>query len=135
MNIYPCAQYPTRDVLEADVISYATALAMDGAPPAAPSDIVHDIVKNNRSWNWVDQEGTAAICMDSEGRKKPTTAELRRSRYVAETDPLFMKAFELVEGAEDVELDGGKAVRVPASEKMAAWEAAKNQIRAELPYP
>lgn len=69
-----------------------------------------------------------------EARKQPMRDQ-RQQRYAAETDPMLSKAFELAEGAENVELDGGKSVRVPASDKMAAWEAAKNAIRAELPYP
>jgi len=55
-----------------------------------------------------------------EARKQPVAAE-RARRYAAETDSLFMKAWEL-DGAE-------------RDAALAAWKAAKGKIREELPYP
>lgn len=65
--------------------------------------------------------------------RKDPIRKARALRYEAETDSMFLKAFEHTEGAIDTEIDG-KLVRVPSAEKVEAWESAKAQIRAELPY-
>jgi hypothetical protein len=57
----------------------------------------------------------------------------REIRYHNELDQVFFEAFEVGKGAVDLTISG-VSYRLPTTTSMVAWEAAKNQIRAELPY-
>lgn len=66
-------------------------------------------------------------------RRRPIE-EKRLARFQKLTDSMFLKAFELSEGARDVTINQVQ-YRLPLSSKIQAWQDAKAAIRAELKYP
>lgn len=66
-------------------------------------------------------------------RRRPI-GEARLVRFQKLTDSMFLKAFELSEGARDVTINTVQ-YRLPLSSKIQAWQDAKDAIRTELKYP
>lgn len=66
-------------------------------------------------------------------RRRPIQVK-RLARYQLLTDSMFLKAFELSEGARDVTINQIQ-YRLPLSSKIQAWQDAKQAIRDELKYP
>ena len=65
--------------------------------------------------------------------RKAPTKDKRENRFRKETDNIFLQAFELANGAVDVTING-VIFRLPTASSLDLWEAAKAQIRNDLPY-
>lgn len=103
-----------------------------------------NIVKATRDKPWLSAENIALrdylggaedprwIAYRNE-RRRPIE-EKRLDRFQKFTDSMFLKAFELSEGARDVTINQVQ-YRLPLSSKIQAWQDAKAAIRAELKYP
>jgi len=66
--------------------------------------------------------------------RKVTVAQQREALYKAQTDPMLLASFESTAGAQDVVING-QSYRCPSTAGLSAWQAAKDAIRATLPYP
>lgn len=120
--------YSSKEELESDVADYQAALEAHkltvGVPrPFPPNDLVGNIVALGGTFEWVEQEPT--------GEVNVTPAEQRAARYKRETDPMFMKLFELATLSVEDTLCVCKLDKAGYD----TWIAAKAQIRAELPDP